>query len=812
MTPIYSTKKILGVVLAIAVILISSHVLAQKQSQDGKTSGAKQESPAPVPDLADITPLVSKLSGRLEVLEISVKGLLDVSAFEGKYAVTEANVTRQADQLLRLKDSKDDRLKKFIKLREAIKREDESFEKINMPLREKIRQVGAWRKEWLTEKKRWNEWQSYMLEEGAFDQLKSIFVKANDTIDTALNLVLQQLEVMLTLQAKSSNIQAKIYTLVADLDRLISAGRRSALIGTSPPMLSSQYFSQFGSELWYAVKKGLDEISWFDSQFLARNGWILFLQGFLSLFVIITVYRNRQVLKDSERWRLFAARPFSIGLFLGVIATIVFYEYEGISAMWRLILLTVSGISFARLVGGMDDASEKREFIYGLIIVLIVTQLLEWVNLPLPLLRLYTILTALVGLVFCLRWAGKSGRRKGSGLYTWLFRSVSLLLVVIIIAELLGNQWLAFYLLISSITSIALVVAFRVLFYVIRGALGWLFLTSPLRRAAVLYKDTNIIIRRAEVFVDIVIWGLILIPGILMIWKVYDTLGEATRGLLALGFKLGSQRISVGLVITSVGILYVAFFASWILQKLLMDEVLVRRRVERGGRLSIARLLHYVLVFVGFLLALSVLGLDFTKLTIMISALGVGIGFGLQGVVNNFVSGLILLFEQPVRVGDYIELGGTWAEVKRIGLRSTTVQTFDQADLIVPNADLVTNQVTNWTLSNRRTRLTIAVGVAYGSDVPLVVETLMACGKENSWVAKTTVPQVLFLRFGESSLEFELRVWVMDVDQRLTAMSEIHQEIDRRFREAEIEIAFPQMDLHLRSVDESVILRPPVTT
>jgi small-conductance mechanosensitive channel len=385
-------------------------------------------------------------------------------------------------------------------------------------------------------------------------------------------------------------------------------------------------------------------------------------------------------------------------------------------------------------------------------------------------------------------------------------------LVVIIIAELLGNQWLAFYLFISSITSIVLVVAFRVLFYVIRGALGWLFLTSPLRRAAVLYKDTNTIIRRAEVFVDIVIWGLVLLPGILMIWKVYDTVGEATRGLLALGFKLGSQRISVGLVITSVGILYVAFFASWILQKLLMDKVLAGRKVELGVRIAMAKLVHYVLVFVGFLLALSVLGLEFTKLTIMISALGVGIGFGLQGVVNNFVSGLILLFERPVRVGDYVELGGTLAEVKRIGLRSTTVQTFDEADLIIPNADLVTNQVTNLTLSNRRTRLIIAVGVAYGSDVPLVVETLMACGKENSRAAKTPVPQVLFLRFGESSLEFELRVWVMDIDQRLTAKSEIHQEIDRRFREAKIEIAFPQMDLHLRSVDESVVLRPLVNT
>ena len=188
-------KKILGIVLTMGMLLISSQLLAPKQSPGDKTSDWKQESPAAVPDLADITPLASKLSGRLKALKIRVTGLPDVSAFESKYAVTEANMTRQADQFLRLKDSKDYRLKKFMKLREAIKRENESLEKINIPLSQKIRQVGAWRKEWLAEKKRWNEWQSYMLEEGTFDQLKSAFVKANDTIDTALNLVLQQLEV-----------------------------------------------------------------------------------------------------------------------------------------------------------------------------------------------------------------------------------------------------------------------------------------------------------------------------------------------------------------------------------------------------------------------------------------------------------------------------------------------------------------------------------------------------------------------------------------------------------------------------------------
>ena len=132
---------------------------------------------------------------------------------------------------------------------------------------------------------------------------------------------------------------------------------------------------------------------------------------------------------------------------------------------------------------------------------------------------------------------------------------------------------------------------------------------------------------------------------------------------------------------------------------------------------------------------------------------------------------------------------------------TTTVETFDNADVIIPNADLITNQVTNWTLSNRRVRLIIPVGVAYGSDIPLVLETLKACAKTNSMLAQTPEPQVLFLSFGESSLDFELRVWVLDADYRMQVKSELHQEIDRRFREAKIEIAFPQRDLHLRSVD-----------
>ena len=351
--------------------------------------------------------------------------------------------------------------------------------------------------------------------------------------------------------------------------------------------------------------------------------------------------------------------------------------------------------------------------------------------------------------------------------------------------------------------------AFILLMVMIRGALEWLFKNTPLRHTSVMTGgDTGNIIDRLAHLIDLGIVGLVLLPTILMVWGVYDNLVGATKGLLALGVNLGSQRITVGLLLGVGGIVYGSFFISWILQTLLVDEALFKQRVEKGVRLSIARLVNYAVLLIGFLLALSTLGFEISKITILLSALGVGIGFGLQGIVNNFVSGLILLFERPVRVGDTIEIGGTYSEIKNIGIRATTVQTFDLADRIIPNADLISNEVTNWTLTNRQVRLIIPVGVAYGSDVDRVTETLMNCAKTNPKVAKRPEPKVRFLTFGDSTLDFELRVFVPDFDLRIEVRDMLHRQIDRCFRDANIEIAFPQRDVHLRSQDKSTNIQP----
>ena len=200
---------------------------------------------------------------------------------------------------------------------------------------------------------------------------------------------------------------------------------------------------------------------------------------------------------------------------------------------------------------------------------------------------------------------------------------------------------------------------------------------------------------------------------------------------------------------------------------------------------------------------MSAAGFDFSNIAIIAGALSVGIGFGLQNIVNNFVSGLILLFERPIRKGDWIQVGATEGVVKNIQIRSTVIQTFDRSDVIVPNSELISGQVTNWVLSSTTGRAIIPIGVAYGTDTEKVRDILMGIAEDNEYISKSGFvpkPIVLFRAFGDSSLNFELRVFLYNIDNRLSVISDINFAIDKAFREQGIEIPFPQRDLHVKTL------------
>jgi small-conductance mechanosensitive channel len=209
---------------------------------------------------------------------------------------------------------------------------------------------------------------------------------------------------------------------------------------------------------------------------------------------------------------------------------------------------------------------------------------------------------------------------------------------------------------------------------------------------------------------------------------------------------------------------------------------------------------------VGLVIALSLgitaIGLDLTNLALIFGALSVGIGFGLQGVVNNFVSGLVLLVERPIKVGDWVVVGPNEGYVKRIQLRATELETFQRASIVIPNSEIVSTAVVNWTHKDRYGRVDVPVGVAYGSDVEQVKEILLTCLKENQEIVAWPAPRVLFRRYGDSALEFEARGFLSNIENIYTVQSDLLTAIDKAFREAGIEIPFPQRDLHLRNIDK----------
>ncbi len=283
---------------------------------------------------------------------------------------------------------------------------------------------------------------------------------------------------------------------------------------------------------------------------------------------------------------------------------------------------------------------------------------------------------------------------------------------------------------------------------------------------------------------------------------------QQISALLDFNIAGGSSNITLGGVLGFWVILLAGFAFSTALRFLLREELLKRLRLKRGIPELISTTLHYLLLLLVFLFAVNTGGVALNKFTVITGALGVGVGFGLQNIINNFVSGLILQFERPIRMGDVVEIqAGLTGTVTRIGIRSSTVQTFQGAEVIIPNATFISSNVTNWTLSEARRRVDLPVGVAYGTDPKLVKELLERPAIHHPDVLTSPEPAVFFKEFADSALNFELQFWVMQESNVTKVKSEVALEAMRLLSEASIEIPFPQRDLHLRGMDPTAAVR-----
>lgn len=316
------------------------------------------------------------------------------------------------------------------------------------------------------------------------------------------------------------------------------------------------------------------------------------------------------------------------------------------------------------------------------------------------------------------------------------------------------------------------------------------------------------------------LWTLSLAVGLFILGAI--VLGPAFLAMLASGewrgflqvlrqpfFSLGSVPISLASIVKTAVFLFLLGVAVRLTRRIIRERLLSLTALDEGQRFAYSKIAGYTIFVVGLAVGLQTAGINLNSLVVVGGAVGIGVGLGLQTLANNFVSGLVLLVERPLKLGDRVEVGGVLGDVVRMAGRSIWVRTNENVVIIVPNSEFTSNRVTNWTANDRSVRFSIDVGVSYGSDPAKVREILMASARSHPDVLHDPPPDVLFVGFGDSALNFELRVWtIRQVQTPRVLASDLYFTVFGAFKQEGIEIPFPQRDLHLRSVSPPISVSP----
>ncbi|MCF8261244.1 MAG: mechanosensitive ion channel [Melioribacteraceae bacterium] len=264
-------------------------------------------------------------------------------------------------------------------------------------------------------------------------------------------------------------------------------------------------------------------------------------------------------------------------------------------------------------------------------------------------------------------------------------------------------------------------------------------------------------------------------------------------------FELNNTTVTPTSLIVFLFIILMFILVSRLLGSKILGRILQKINIEEGLQFTMMKISRYIVISIGVIVAFQVIGINLSGLAVVLGFLSVGIGFGLQNVTSNFIAGLILLFERPIKVGDRVTVGDTEGDVENINIRSTTIRTLNNITIIVPNSDFISSSVINWTHSDRKIRVDLPVGVSYSSDLDTVIKALKEVAAENKDVLKTPPSEVHLKNFGDSSWDMSLRVWVADPKTHYYVRSELNCSIVHKFRKYGIEIPFPQRDVHFRN-------------
>jgi potassium-dependent mechanosensitive channel len=699
------------------------------------------------------------------------------------------------------------RLERLSRLRDQALLEDNRLEALNARLIERLSQLGEMRARWAEHRERWRTWRTELAGDPEYPTVAPDVTAAITRVEEVVAQASEAATQLLALQRRAEELRADMERI----DRSVSAiraGRRRALMERSEPvLLSAEHRAQLAAA---------DLREWRPIAAIQPAAYPPFVRqhlGFLAFHILMAVAlgliarRLRRAGGETDGWSGLLDHPWALGVFGSVV--VAMQRIALAPPLWDVLLWVLFGATTVILIRRLFDARALRWTVYLLAAFYPAFLLLEVLQLPVPVFRLGLAATAAAAVPLFL----VLGRRKAAAAAaeghtdprrTWPLRIGAAMWVVVLMAVVAGFDALGRWILHSTVTSGGVVIVVILVFALVRHALPILLRSAEsgrrlrgvgVRLAQRLMGLVRIVVATAAVLVLLDIWGIAESP--IATWQ----------RIIAAGFVVAGIEVTIGRILMAILVLYIAVLISGLARTVVTADVERRQDGDRGLSESISRLVHYAIITLGVMVALAAMGVELQNFAIVAGALGIGVGFGLQNVVNNFASGLILLFERPVRVGDTVVVDDVWGTIQKIGLRSTVMVTLDQSEMIVPNGDLVSEKVINWTLSNPTARIIFPVGVAYGSSIAQVIEILMESAFAHEAVLKEPPPEALFIGFGDSSLDFELRVWVGNIRRRLQVRSTVLTDVERRLTEAGIEIPFPQRDLHLRSVDADALKR-----
>jgi small-conductance mechanosensitive channel len=623
---------------------------------------------------------------------------------------------------------------------------------------------------------------------------------------------------VLTLQNRVAEQDARIEQALAAIKQVRAETINRLLVKDAPSIWSAEVWSRDGQSLLQDSQNSFSTQLSILAAYARRHSSRFILHAFILLSLVGALYWARHRVRPlviAEPSLEGVARVFSVPIATGLVLSILVSGWVYPQAP-RILNAILGAAALIPTIVILRQLVERPLFpVLNALVVFYLMDLLHTTATALPLASRLLFLAEMLGGIIFLAWLIKSKRlsevpdAERNWLWTILRVATRIALAVFLvafianalgfvsIASLVGNAILR-----SAYVALILYAAVRIADGVIMFGLR----IRPFSLLGMVRHHRRLLRRRVQRtlrWIAALLWALYTLE----LFSLRTPVVENIRIALSAKLEVGQLSISLGNVVAFIVTVWLSFLLSRFLLFLLDEDIYPRISLARGVPYAVSTMLHYAILLIGFFFAVAAMGIDMTNFTILAGAFGVGLGFGLQNIVNNFVSGLILLFERPVHVGDMIQVGNWDGRLRRIGMRASVIRTLEGSEVIVPNGQLISEEVLNWTLSDQQRRLEIPVGVAYGTDPERVIKILTEVSSKHPDIMPEPPPDTLFLGFGDSALDFQLRAWTSNFKRWQNIKSELAIGMNSALRDADISIPFPQRDLHLKSVVESVKLR-----